>query len=63
MAKTPKPLFLKPGEGCFVLKEDGTPWPDDGMEAADTAFVRRRLADRDLVPATPKTAPKEADQK
>ncbi len=63
MAKTPKPLFLKPGEGCFVLQEDGTPWPDDGMESPDTAFVRRRIADKDLVLATPKTEPKEADQK
>jgi len=63
LAKEPKPLFLKPGIGCFVLQEDGTPWPEDGMEAPDTTFVRRRIADKDLVPATPKTEPKEADQK
>lgn len=61
MAK--KPLFLKPGEDRTVLQEDGTPWPADGMDAPNTAFVRRRMADNDLVPATLKTAPKEADNK
>jgi hypothetical protein len=63
MAKTPKPLFLKPGEDRTVFQEDGTPWPADGMEAPDTTFVRRRIADKDLVPATPKSEPKEADPK
>lgn len=61
MAK--KPLYLKPGEGRTVLQEGGEPWPIDGMEAPDTAFVRRRITDLDLVPATPKTAPKEASAK
>ncbi|MFC3074690.1 DUF2635 domain-containing protein [Shinella pollutisoli] len=61
MAK--KARTLKPGPGRTVLQEDGTPWPADGMEAPDTAFVRRRIRDEDLVPAAPKPAPKEASEK
>lgn len=61
MAK--KARYLKPGPDRTVLQEDGAPWPADGMEAPETAFVRRRVADGDLVPATTKTTPKEAAEK
>ncbi|MBD8686574.1 MULTISPECIES: DUF2635 domain-containing protein [unclassified Rhizobium] len=50
--------FLKPAEGRTVDCVDGSPWPTDGMEAEDTLFVRRRIADGDLIDATPDDAPK-----
>ncbi|MBB3963486.1 DUF2635 domain-containing protein [Rhizobium metallidurans] len=43
--------FLKPAEGRTVDQPDGTPWPPEGMEAPDTLFVRRRIADGDLIEA------------
>lgn len=43
--------FLKPAEGRTVDQEDGSPWPVDGMEAPNTLFVRRRIADGDLIEA------------
>lgn len=48
--------FLKPAEGRTVDQVDGTPWPAGGMDADDTLFVRRRIADGDLVEATPEDA-------
>lgn len=41
--------FLKPAEGRTVHQPDGAPWPADGMEAPSTLFVRRRIADGDLI--------------
>ncbi|TWD54481.1 uncharacterized protein DUF2635 [Agrobacterium vitis] len=43
--------FLKPAPGRHVDQLDGTPWPTDGMNAANTLFVRRRLKDGDLIEA------------
>ena len=45
--------FFKPDEGCTVDQEDGTPWPDEGMDAPNTLFVRRRIACGDLIEAQP----------
>jgi hypothetical protein len=50
--------FLKPAEGRTVDQEDGSPWPVDGMEAPNTLFVRRRIADGDLIETE---APAEAE--
>ncbi|MBB4955558.1 hypothetical protein H4S14_003597, partial [Agrobacterium vitis] len=35
--------FLKPAPGRHVDQPDGTPWPENGMEAHTSLFVRRRL--------------------
>jgi hypothetical protein len=47
-------LFLKPGPGRLVFREDATEWPAEG-EFASTAskYVRRRIRDEDLVEAQP----------
>jgi hypothetical protein len=45
--------YLKPAQGRTVDQEDGTPWPADGMDAPNTLFVRRRIADGDLIEAQP----------
>lgn len=54
--------FLKPAEGRTVDQVDGTPWPAGGMDADDTLFVRRRIADGDLVEATPEDAKPDQDE-
>jgi hypothetical protein len=47
-------LFLKPADGRTVRREeDGSLWPTDGDWAETSLFIRRRLADGDLVKATP----------
>jgi hypothetical protein len=44
--------FLKAGEGRTVRDEEtGALWPADGAFAEDTLYIRRRLADGDLVVA------------
>lgn len=48
--------FLKPADGRAVRREDGSPWPVHGDWTATTLFVRRRLADGDLVAADPDVA-------
>jgi hypothetical protein len=58
--------FFKPAEGCTVDQEDGTPWPEEGMDAPNTLFNRRRIACGDLIeadrPAEPSPEePKEID--
>lgn len=54
--------FLKAAEGRIVRQEDsGEPWPTDGAFAEVTRFVRRRLADGDLVEAAPPKPVKPAD--
>lgn len=45
--------FLKAAEGRSVLAEDGTAWPQAGAWADDTLYIRRRLADGDLIEAEP----------
>jgi Protein of unknown function (DUF2635) len=51
-------LFVRPGEGRVVRREDGSPWPLHGDWVADTQYVRRRLADGDLIRADPNQAAK-----
>lgn len=51
---TDKRLFLKPGEGRTVRREeDGEAWPVAGDYAENTQFIRRRIADGDLVVGKP----------
>lgn len=45
--------YLKPAEGRTVDQPDGRQWPAEGMFAPNTQFVRRRIADGDLVEAKP----------
>lgn len=46
--------FLKAAEGRTVRQEDtGEIWPAEGAFAENTRFIRRRLADGDLVVAKP----------
>lgn len=53
-------LFLKPAEGRTVRREsDGELWPADGDFTERTRFVRRRLADGDLIETTPPKPAKE----
>ncbi len=49
-------MFLKQGDGRTVLQPDGKSWPDEGMEAPDTLYIRRRIRDLDLVEAAPPVA-------
>ncbi len=60
-----KRLFLKEAEGRIVRREsDGARWPADGDWTERTRFVRRRLADGDLIEATPpKPVKPAADEK
>jgi hypothetical protein len=51
--------FLKAAEGRTVRREaDGQPWDAAGEFAEDSRFIRRRLADGDLVVASPPKAEK-----
>lgn len=55
-------MKLIPAEGRVVPQEDGTPWPSkDGKPLAHevpvTRYIRRRLADRDLIKAGASAAP------
>lgn len=52
-------LFLKPGEGRTVRREeDKSLWPAEGDWAENTLFIRRRVRDGDLVKAAPPKATK-----
>lgn len=52
--KTDKRLFLRVAEGRVVRREqDGEIWPAEGEWAAPSLFIRRRIADGDLVPVEP----------
>ncbi|MGO4558323.1 DUF2635 domain-containing protein [Mesorhizobium sp. 2RAF21] len=42
---------LKLAEGRSVPMEDGSVWPADGATVEVTLYIRRRLADGDLVAA------------
>lgn len=45
--------YLKPTTRPPVPLPDGTPWPTEGREVDVDLYVRRRLADGDLVSAEP----------
>lgn len=52
--KTDKRLFLRPADGRLVRREqDGELWPAEGDWAEPSRFIRRRIADGDLVPVEP----------
>lgn len=42
---------LKLAEGSSVSMEDGSAWPAEGKTVEVTLYIRRRLADGDLVEA------------
>lgn len=50
-------IYAKPADGRTVPLEDGGAWPAEGKDVPLTRYVRRRLADGDLVEARrpPKT--------
>lgn len=45
--------YLRPADGRRVPMPDGRPWPAEGAEVEVDTYVRRRLADGDLVKASP----------
>lgn len=49
--------FLKAAEGRTVHLPDGTPLPNEGKDLEDSLFVRRRIADGDLISADRPTDP------
>ena len=60
-------VFVKPAPGCTVPRPDGTAWTDTagaihGDWLNEDQYVRRRLADEDLVLADPAFAAKAAKQ-
>lgn len=46
-------VFAKPAPGRTVPLPDGTPWPSEGARVARDRYVRRRIADGDLVLCDP----------
>lgn len=51
--------FLKAAEGRTVRQEEtGELWPAEGDWAENTRFIRRRIADGDLIAAEPPKAAK-----
>lgn len=51
-------MNLQLAEGRNVPLEDGRPWPVEGATSTVTHYIRRRLADGDLIEMTdPVTAP------
>jgi hypothetical protein len=55
-----KATILIQAQGRSVPQEDGSPWPDAGLPDPGTLYVRRRIKDGDLIPATP-TRPSKAE--
>lgn len=55
--------FLRPTDGLALPLPDGRPWPTDGEWVDVDQYVRRRLADGDLVPAKPPTDEPSAEPK
>ena len=50
-------VFVRPGEGRVVYREDGSDViPEQGETVPLTTYYRRRLDDGDLVPASPRRA-------
>jgi hypothetical protein len=59
-----KRQFLKAAEGRVVRREaDGAPWPTEGDWAETSLFIRRRIADGDLVKTNPPKPSKDGDVK
>lgn len=49
MARKPKQFNLAPAEGRSVPQADGSAWPAEGLSVVPDRYVRRRMADGDLV--------------
>ena len=47
---------LMPAPGRTVPQEDGSPWPADGLPVTSSRYIRRRLADGDLIEVASKRA-------
>lgn len=62
----PETKFI-PAEGRTVPLEDGTPWPLDDkgrpvpLAPPPSRYMRRRIKDRDLVPAKKVTPPEQSE--
>lgn len=55
-------IKLQLAEGRNVPLEDGRPWPTEGATVTVTHYIRRRLADGDLVQISePETVSEEPD--
>jgi hypothetical protein len=52
--------FLRPVEGISLPLADGRPWPAEGALVEVDQYVRRRIADGDVIPATPPGAATES---
>lgn len=50
-------IYVAPAEGLTLPLPDGKPWPAGGAWAERDEYVRRRLADGDLVLAEPPAEP------
>ena len=51
--------YLKPAAGITLPLPDGRPWPAEGAMVEVDQYVRRRIADGDLVIAKPPAEPAE----
>lgn len=56
---TETPLFLKPAQGIVLVMPDGKIFPAAGDYVVPDLFIRRRMADGELVVATPPAEPQE----
>lgn len=54
--------YLRPAAGITLPLADGRPWPQEGAFVDVDQYVRRRLADGDVVEATPPAAADPADE-
>lgn len=54
-------IYVAPAEGLTLPLPDGKPWPAGGAWAERDEYVRRRLADGDLVLAEPPAEPESAE--
>lgn len=52
------PLFLKPAAGVTLVMPDGSIFPPAGDYVAPDLFIRRRMADGELVAVEPPAEPK-----
>jgi len=51
--------FLRPAEGVSLPLADGSPWPAEGALVDVDQYVRRRIADGDVISAKPPVAASE----
>lgn len=51
-----KTICLFEAAGRKVPQEDGSPWPKEGLAVERSLYIRRRIADGDLVETRPAAA-------